>query len=222
MPLGWRSRSAVDKPARGRSGRYVTINSVQHEIALGKRQRVSKLELSIRSSLGEDFLVDLPAEAEITSLTQSGRTIPVRKDGTKLIVPLQPGEQLVSVGWKINRSLGLFPLPSKFDYLCRVRISRLPAHPGRSVDPLDAWSSPRSRCEILEHPGMRIDRSMGAGSYFDLSAAIVRMDASRHRTHPGAVAGRLGRSRMVVFPGWRGRPSFLALPHGASICSNSF
>ncbi len=122
--MGGGIRSAIDKPARSHPGRYVTVNSVQHEIALGKRQRVSRLDLSIRSSLGEDFLVDLPTDAEITSLTQSGRTIPVRKDGTKLIVPLQPGEQSVSVGWKINQTLGLCPLPSRSDYLSRVRTSR--------------------------------------------------------------------------------------------------
>ena len=105
-------------------GATVTINSVQHEIALGKRQRVSRLDLSIRSSLGEDFLVDLPAEAEITSLTQDGRAIPVRKDGTKIVVPLQPGEQSISVGWKIDRTLGFFRPPSRFDSLFRVQTSR--------------------------------------------------------------------------------------------------
>ena len=182
-------------------GATVTINSVQHEIALGKRQRVSRLDLSIRSSLGEDFLVDLPADAEITSLTQSGRTIPVRKDGTKLIVPLQPGEQSVSVGWKINqRAWAFFGCRAGSTTCSECEYRDLYAHPGRSMDPLDAWSSPRSRREILEHPGLRIDRSMGAGSYLDLSAAVVRMDASGHRTHPGALAGCFGRNRMVVFP----------------------
>ncbi|MGB8169921.1 MAG: hypothetical protein WCF18_20630 [Chthoniobacteraceae bacterium] len=77
-----------------------------HTITLGKRQRVSQLALSLRCSLGEDFLVDLPADAEITALTHNGKPLPVRKDGTRLIIPLRPGEQSVSIGWKINTVLG--------------------------------------------------------------------------------------------------------------------
>ena len=88
------------------AGATVTILGGTHEIALGKRQRVSKLDLSLRCSLGEDFLVDLPADAEVTSLAHNGEAIPVRKDGTKVIIPLRPGEQSISIGWKINVPLG--------------------------------------------------------------------------------------------------------------------
>ena len=90
------------------AGATVTINKGEHEIALGKRQRVSKLNLAVRSSLGEDFLVELPADAEITSLAQNGRASPVRKDGTKLVIPLRPGEQSISIEWKVNSPLGFF------------------------------------------------------------------------------------------------------------------
>ena len=96
---------AVSRP-EAIAGATVTVAGGTHEIALGKRQRVSKLDLSLRCSLGEDFLVDLPADAEVTSLALNGETIPVRKDGTKIIVPLRPGEQSISVGWKINAPLG--------------------------------------------------------------------------------------------------------------------
>lgn len=88
------------------AGATTTINKAAHEITLGKRQRTSTLNLSVQSSLGEDFLIDLPADAEITSLNRAGQAIPVRKDGTKLIVPLQPGSQDVSIAWKINTELG--------------------------------------------------------------------------------------------------------------------
>ena len=90
------------------AGATVTVDSAKHDITLGKRQRVSQLNLSVRSSLGEDFLVDLPAAADISSLSVQGKTIPVRKDGTKLIIPLQPGEQSISVGWKASSTLGFF------------------------------------------------------------------------------------------------------------------
>ena len=86
-------------------GATVTVSNATHEMMLGKRQRVSKLTLSVRSSLAEDFLLELPAEAEITSLEQNGRSIPARRDNGKLIVPLQAGEASVAVAWKSNLPL---------------------------------------------------------------------------------------------------------------------
>jgi hypothetical protein len=96
---------AVSRP-EAVPGATITVTRATHEIAVGKRQRVSKLDLSLRSSLGEDFLVNLPAEAEVTSLTRNGEAIPVRKDGTKLVVPLRPGEQTLSLGWRVSTLLG--------------------------------------------------------------------------------------------------------------------
>ncbi len=96
----------VSRP-QGIAGATVTVSRATHEIALGKRQRVSKLELSLRCSVGQDFLVDLPADAEVTSLVRNREAIPVRKESTKVIVPLRPGEQIVSMGWKTNLPLGL-------------------------------------------------------------------------------------------------------------------
>ena len=86
-------------------GATVTVNKGTHAVTLGNRQFVSKLDLSVRCSLGEDFLVDLPHDAEITSLMHNNRSVPVRKDGSRLIIPLHPGEQSISIGWKNNQSL---------------------------------------------------------------------------------------------------------------------
>ncbi len=194
-------------------GATVTINSVQHEIALGKRQRVSRLDLSIRSSLGEDFLVDLPAEAEITSLTQSGRTIPVRKDGTKLIVPLQPGEQLVSVGWKINRPLGLFSAAEQ------VRLPVPSANIETSIRiPDDRWIL--WTLGPLRGPAVRFWSILACA----LIAAWVlgRISTSPLRSFEwmllaiGLTQVPLPAALAVIgwlfFLAWRGRPSFLVLP----------
>ena len=194
-------------------GATVTINSVQHEIALGKRQRVSKLDLSIRSSLGEDFLVDLPAEAEITSLTQSGRTLPVRKDGSKLIVPLQPGEQSVSVGWKINRSLGLF---SAAEHV------RLPV-PSANIE--TSLQIPDDRWILWTHGPLR---GPAVRFWSILACALIaawvlgRIPTSPLRSFEwmllaiGLTQVPLPAALAVIgwlfFLAWRGRPSFLALP----------
>jgi hypothetical protein len=96
---------AISRP-EAIAGATTTVSKGTHDIALGNRQRVSRLDLSLRCSLGEDFLVDLPADAEVTSLTHDGRAIPVRKDGARLIIPLRPGEQAVSIAWKTNVPLG--------------------------------------------------------------------------------------------------------------------
>ena len=88
------------------AGATVTVHRANHEVTLGQRQRLSTLHLSIRCSLGEDFLIDLPAEADITRLTHLGQEIPVRREGSKLVIPLRPGEQMLSIGWKENRPSG--------------------------------------------------------------------------------------------------------------------
>jgi len=88
------------------AGATITVSRGTHTITLGTRQRTSQLDLALRCSLGEDFLVELPAAAEITALTHSGKAIPVRKEGAKLIVPVRPGEQTISFAWKINEPLG--------------------------------------------------------------------------------------------------------------------
>jgi hypothetical protein len=95
----------VHRP-EGIAGATVTLNRAIHEVTVGQRQRLSTLHLSIRCSLGEDFLIELPAEADITRLTHFGQEIPVRREGSKLVIPLRPGEQLLSVGWKENLPLG--------------------------------------------------------------------------------------------------------------------
>ncbi len=86
-------------------GATVTVGRGTHEIVVGKRQRSSSLALSLRCSLGEDFLVQLPADADATSLTSDGTAIPIRKDGDQVIIPLKPGQQEVSLQWKSNTPL---------------------------------------------------------------------------------------------------------------------
>jgi hypothetical protein len=86
-------------------GATATVNNVSHEVTLGTRTRTAKLDLSLRSTLGEDFLLELPADADVTSLTRNSQDIPVRKVGAKLVIPVSPGDQTLSVAWKRNVAL---------------------------------------------------------------------------------------------------------------------
>lgn len=98
-------RLAVRRP-EAVAGSTMTVNRAVHAVTLGQRQRLSTLDLTVRCSLGEDFRLELPDGAEITSLTHFHREIPVRREGSSLVVPLRPGEQTLTVGWKENLAQG--------------------------------------------------------------------------------------------------------------------
>ncbi|MDA1086598.1 MAG: hypothetical protein O2901_06240 [Verrucomicrobia bacterium] len=92
---------SFSKPAAV-SGDTMTVRRVRHEVSLGSRQRTSQLQLEVECSLGEDFVLELDPGAEISSLKQDDRAIPVRRDGDKLIVPVHPGKQTLTLDWREN------------------------------------------------------------------------------------------------------------------------
>jgi hypothetical protein len=87
------------------SGDTITVRRVNHEIALGSRQRVSQLELHVEASLGDDFILEFDPGAEVSSLKQDNHAIPVRRDGAKLVVPVHPGSQKLDLEWRSNEPL---------------------------------------------------------------------------------------------------------------------
>ena len=195
------------------AGATITVNKGNHEIALGKRQRVSKLDLSVRSSLGEDFLVDLPADAEITSLLQNGTAIPVRTDGAKLIIPLQPGDQSISVGWKMTSSLGFYSAAEQV---------RLPV-PSANIE--SAMRIPNDRWILwtdgpLRGPAVRFWSILVCALI--AAWALGRISNSPLRSTEwmllaiGLTQIPLPAALVVIgwlfFLSWRGRASFLSLP----------
>jgi hypothetical protein len=91
--------------AEAHSGATITVSAVQSETSVGLRQRTQRLSLSVRSSLGEDFNLRLPADAEVRSLKLDGRELPVRIDSGQLQVPLHPGDQSVEVDWQSTQPL---------------------------------------------------------------------------------------------------------------------
>ncbi|MEY2906598.1 MAG: hypothetical protein RLZZ408_1069 [Verrucomicrobiota bacterium] len=86
-------------------GATVTVDKGRHRIVLGRRQRQSSLDLSLRCSVGQDFRITLPAGAQVTSLKLSGQSSPVRMEGEQLVVALKPGSQNLSVVWTTPRLL---------------------------------------------------------------------------------------------------------------------
>ena len=87
------------------SGDILTVQRVDHTVFLGSRQRTAKLKLDVECSIGSDFVIDITSDAAISSLSHDGQTIPARRDGEKLIIPVRPGKQSIEVTWKANEAM---------------------------------------------------------------------------------------------------------------------
>jgi hypothetical protein len=194
------------------AGATVTVGRGSHEITLGKRQRTSSLALALRCSLGEDFLVELPAGAEATSLTSNGSSIPIRKDGDNVIIPLKPGEQEVSLQWKSDLPLA---------FLARAQAVRLPvesANISTSIQVPDnrwvLWTAGPLRGPAVRFWGILLGSLITAW-------VLGRLAHSPLRSHEwmllaiGLTQIPLYLALVVVgwlfFLAWRGRESFLRL-----------
>ncbi|HNQ87261.1 MAG TPA: hypothetical protein PKM73_01355 [Verrucomicrobiota bacterium] len=88
------------------SGDTLTVRRVKHDLSLGSRQRTSQLTLDVEASLGDDFILELDPKAEISSLKQDDRPIPVRREGATLVVPVHPGSQTLTLEWRSDEPLG--------------------------------------------------------------------------------------------------------------------
>jgi len=97
---------AVSRP-RAVEGPNVTVNSVQQDVRLGNRRRTVTLDIALTASVGQDYLLTLPPNAEVTNLTLNGKPMPVRKTGNDHVVPISPGESRIKVEWKQNVALGI-------------------------------------------------------------------------------------------------------------------
>jgi hypothetical protein len=96
--------------AEAQTGETITVGSVHSETSVGLRQRTQRLSLGVRSSLGEDFILRLPAEVEVRSVKLDGKDLPVRMEAGqagagRLQIPLHPGDQSVAVEWESTQPL---------------------------------------------------------------------------------------------------------------------
>ncbi len=194
-------------------GATVTVEKATHDVTPGMRQMTSSLSLALRCSLGEDFLISLPARAEVTGLTLNGAAIPARMDAGKLIVPLRPGEQSVRVEWKSNTPMSL---------RSRVEAVGLPVAAANINTTLNM---PDSRWVLwadgpLQGPAVRFWVVLACSL---LAAGVLgRLSASPLRTPAWALLAigltqvPLPAALVVVtwlfFLSWRGQPSFQRLP----------
>jgi len=81
-------------------GQTLTIDSSRLSIKPGQRNREAELNISLRSSQGSQHTIILPEQAVLQSVAIDGRTQPIRQEGGKLTVPVNPGKQEVSISWR--------------------------------------------------------------------------------------------------------------------------
>jgi hypothetical protein len=81
-------------------GQTLTIDSSQLAIRPGKRSLDADLKLSIRSSQGTQHTLTLPEQAVLQTVAINGQVLPLRQEGRKLTLPINPGKQDVSLSWQ--------------------------------------------------------------------------------------------------------------------------
>ncbi len=81
-------------------GQTLTIDNSHLSIKPGQRNQEAELNISLRSSQGSQHTIILPEQAVLQSVAINGQNQPLRQEGRKLTVPVNPGKQEVSIGWR--------------------------------------------------------------------------------------------------------------------------
>ncbi len=94
---------AVSRP-RAAPGAAMTIQKAELEMRPGQRLDQNELLLEIRASRGLRHVITLPADAELTGLSASGRDLPLVGGAPGSVeVPIRPGMQEVRISWRQPR-----------------------------------------------------------------------------------------------------------------------
>jgi len=88
----------------GVAGATHTVENATLNIRAGAQLQRSELQLGIRSSLGENYAIELPADAEVLSLSVDGRVLNNPGD-FRLKIPLHPGLQRVQLSFQQRAKL---------------------------------------------------------------------------------------------------------------------
>ncbi|HEV8701599.1 MAG TPA: hypothetical protein VGV60_10055 [Candidatus Polarisedimenticolia bacterium] len=91
----------------GLPGQTLTIDTTDLTISPGLRATDASLNLTVRSSRGEQHVLTLPEVAELQSVSINGVVQPIRQDGRELTLPIMPGPQHIGVAWRQNDGIRL-------------------------------------------------------------------------------------------------------------------
>ena len=88
-------------------GQTLTIDSSSLSIKPGQRTQDADLRISLRSSQGSQHTLTLPEKAVLQSVTIDGHTRPIRQQGRKLTLPVNPGKQDVLINWQEAKAIAV-------------------------------------------------------------------------------------------------------------------
>ena len=99
----------ISRP-QGVKGNTKTIDNSQLTLTPGQSLTTAQLSFNLRSSLGGQHSIRIPADSELMSVKIDDRNIPVRLNENTITLPITPGAQKVVIEWREPRgiSTGLF------------------------------------------------------------------------------------------------------------------
>ncbi|MDH5735877.1 MAG: hypothetical protein OEY87_07120, partial [Gammaproteobacteria bacterium] len=99
----------ISRP-QGVKGSTKTIDDSQLTLTPGESLTTAKLSFNLRSSLGGQHDIHIPADSELMSVKIDHENIPVRLNENTLTLPISPGAQNVVIDWREPRgiSTGVF------------------------------------------------------------------------------------------------------------------
>ncbi|MGI9249591.1 MAG: hypothetical protein ACR2PR_00090 [Pseudohongiellaceae bacterium] len=89
------------------AGPTITVENVRVNTVPGARLMDTTMTLDIRSSLGGEFLISQPPDAELQQLRIDGEQTTQQVENNQVSVPLTPGLQTVQLRWSIPGNLGI-------------------------------------------------------------------------------------------------------------------
>ena len=87
-------------------GSTIAFDSVVLKVNEGSRSRDVELHLSYRSTRGSQHVIQLPADAELTSVLFDDRVQALRADNGQLTVGILPGEHNIVISWRESGDAG--------------------------------------------------------------------------------------------------------------------
>lgn len=97
------------------TGQTLTIDNSRLKVTQGERMRDVVLKASIRSSQGLQHTLTLPENATLQSVMIDGRTQPLRQEGRKLTLPINPTKQEVTLKWQESVGVSIISRLSQID-----------------------------------------------------------------------------------------------------------
>ncbi len=90
----------------GVPGNTLTIDRSQLSLTPGENITTAELQLSLRTSLGGQHDIRLPATAELLSVEMDGNSLPLHITAGVLALPLTPGAHQANIKWREPRGVG--------------------------------------------------------------------------------------------------------------------